>query len=455
MHTGPARGMRDFLPEDVRRRQYVIDIVRGVYERYGFEPLETPALENIETLTGKYGDEGDKLLYKVLRRGEGEASRETDLALRYDLTVPLARVVADNRSQLPKFFKRYQIQPVWRADRPQRGRFREFYQCDVDAIGSTSPVVEAEMIAAVSEVLQALGFSDFTVQVNHRGLLTAMLEGAGVAASKHGDALIAIDKLDKIGREKVAADLVARGIDAASAEVCLAAFEDAAAFTAIVERTEYGAAAKRNLDAIMTLSSATAAAGHVQFTPRLARGLSYYTGAIMEISVPDLAGSLGGGGRYDGLIGMFSGEQIPACGFSLGLERILVVMSERGMFPPAVQAAGPDVLVTIFDEPLTAESLRLANELRAASLRVELYPEALRRGKDLGKAFKYADTGTARFVAVLGEDEIARGEVKIKNLRTGDQQAVPRASVAEAIGPRTSDLGPRTTDLERRTSNER
>src|SRR6266850_3196696 len=174
--TRPARGMRDFLPEDVRRRDHVIGVVADVYRRYGFEPLETPALENIETLTGKYGEEGNKLIYKVLRRGEGESSGETDLALRYDLTVPLARVVADNPGKLPKFFKRYQIQPVWRADRPARGRFREFYQCDVDAIGSTSPVVEAEMIAAVSEVLQALGFKDFVVQLNHRALLTALLE---------------------------------------------------------------------------------------------------------------------------------------------------------------------------------------------------------------------------------------------------------------------------------------
>src|SRR6476469_1199419 len=210
--TQPARGMRDFLPEDVRRRQYVIDIVRRVYERYGFEPLETPALENIETLLGKYGEEGDKLLYKVLRRGEGEASGATDLALRYDLTVPLARVVADNRGKLPRFFKRYQIQPVWRADRPQRGRFREFYQCDVDAIGSTSPIVETEMIAAVSEVLQALGFRDFVVQLNHRALLTAMLDAAGIEAARHGDALIAIDKLDKIGRDGVVKDMAARGI---------------------------------------------------------------------------------------------------------------------------------------------------------------------------------------------------------------------------------------------------
>src|SRR5215831_13600691 len=235
-HTQPARGMRDFLPEDVRRRQYVIDIVRRVYERYGFEPLETPALENIETLTGKYGEEGDKLLYKVLRRGEGEASGTADLALRYDLTVPLARVVADNRGKLPRFFKRSQIQPVWRADRPQRGRFREFYQCDVDAIGSTSPVVEVEMIASVSEVLQTLGFRDFVVQLNHRALLTAMLDGAGVPTALHNSALVAIDKLDKIGRQGVAKELIERGIDAAATETCLRAFEDAAAYRELAGR---------------------------------------------------------------------------------------------------------------------------------------------------------------------------------------------------------------------------
>jgi histidyl-tRNA synthetase len=439
--------MRDFLPDDVRRRQYVIDVVRRVYERYGFEPLETPALENIETLTGKYGEEGNKLIYKVLRRGEGEASGETDLALRYDLTVPLARVVADNRGKLPRFFKRYQIQPVWRADRPARGRFREFYQCDVDAIGSTSPVVEAEMIAAVSEVLQTVGFKDFVVQLNHRELLTAMLDAAGVPAARHGDALIAIDKLDKIGHEKVTEDLVARGIDRGAADICLGAFEDLSAFDDLVRRSERGVAASRNVAEIMSLADATAAKGHVKFTPRLARGLSYYTGAIMEIAVPDLAGSLGGGGRYDGLIGMFSGEQIPACGFSLGLERILVVMTERGMFPPEIQASGPDVLVTIFDDDLTAESLKLAAELRKAGLRVELYPEPLKGGKNLGKAFKYADSRQARFVTVMGRDEFERGEAKIKNMKTGEQQTVVRGTVAEAIR-RTSHLAPRASDTE-------
>src|SRR5688572_19490174 len=217
----PARGMRDFLPADVRRRRHVIGVVEDVYQRYGFEPLETPALENIETLTGKYGEEGAKLIFKVLRRGEHEASGETDLALRYDLTVPLARVVGEHRGKLPKFFKRYQIQPVWRADRPARGRFREFFQCDVDVIGSRSPVVEVEILSAVSEILTTLGFADFTIQLNHRELLTQTLDSAGIDRALHDTALVAIDKLDKVGRDAVLSEMLARGIRAESAQAVL------------------------------------------------------------------------------------------------------------------------------------------------------------------------------------------------------------------------------------------
>src|SRR5687768_4890972 len=212
--TEPARGMRDFLPEDVRRREHVIGIVTRVYERYGYEPLETPAVENIETLLGKYGEEGNKLIYKILMRGEHEASGKADLALRYDLTVPLARVVAQHQAKLPRLFKRYQIQPVWRADRPARGRFREFYQCDVDSLGSTSPGVEAELCGAVADAMTELGFSDFQIRLNHRQLLTALLAAAGVPAECHGMALVTLDKLDKIGPEGVASELGERGIGA-------------------------------------------------------------------------------------------------------------------------------------------------------------------------------------------------------------------------------------------------
>src|SRR5688572_28257688 len=227
--TEPARGMRDFLPEDVRRREYVIGIIKRVYEGYGFEPLETPAAENLETLMGKYGEEGNQLIFKILKRGEHEASGQADLALRYDLTVPLARVVAQYQSKLPRLFKRYQIQPVWRADRPARGRFREFYQCDVDALGSTSPVVDAELCAAASDALAALGFDVFVIRLNHRQLLTALLSVAGVDAQLHGTALVAVDKLDKIGPEGVAKELTDRGIAADSAAALLEMFQTSAA----------------------------------------------------------------------------------------------------------------------------------------------------------------------------------------------------------------------------------
>jgi histidyl-tRNA synthetase len=234
----------------------------------------------------------------------------------------------------------------------------------------------------------------------------------------------------------VGEDLVARGVDRAAAETCLAAFEDLSAFERLVSTSEAGRSASENIATIRTLAESTPAKGHVQFTPRLARGLSYYTGAIMEITVPDLAGSLGGGGRYDGLIGIFCGEQIPACGFSLGLERILVVMGERAMFPAEVQASGPDVLVAQFDEAGTADTLRLAAELRQAGWRVEVYPDA----DKLGKQFKYAVTRKAGYVAILGADERARGEVTIKNMKTGEQASVPRVAAASHLAPRASHL---------------
>src|SRR5216684_7476840 len=226
--TKPPAGTRDFLPDDIRRREYVMGVVRDVYEKYGFEPLETPAFENIETLLGKYGEEGNKLIFKILKRGEHEHTGEADLALRYDLTVPLARVVAQYQNELPKFFKRYQIQPVWRADRPARGRFREFYQCDVDVLGSKSMVVEAELIAAASDALVALGFTDFTIRLNHRQVLTGVLDAAGIPRDKHVDALTALDKWDKAGdlaQLFVAEDLYARGITDESGEKLMRFFK--------------------------------------------------------------------------------------------------------------------------------------------------------------------------------------------------------------------------------------
>ncbi|MDE3156522.1 MAG: histidine--tRNA ligase [Acidobacteriota bacterium] len=441
LSTQPARGMRDFLPEDVRRREYVVGVIRRVYERYGFEPLETPAVENIETLLGKYGEEGNKLIFKILKRGEHEASGTADLALRYDLTVPLARVVAEHQAKLPKFFKRYQIQPVWRADRPARGRFREFYQCDIDAIGSTSTVVEVEVLSGVSEVLHELGFQDFVIRLNDRRLLTAMLEVAGVEAPRHGDALIALDKLDKIGADGVAAEFAARQIEPAAIGKLLPLFGGGAgatgangailrALATFIGAHETGQAAVGSLESMLALAGPTPASGHLRIDPSLARGLSYYTGAIMEIQVADLAGSLGGGGRYDNLIGMFLGRDVPACGFSLGLERILVVMGERGMFPADLAGAGCDVLVTIWNAGAMDDALGLAGEFRQAGLRVEVYPEA----DKIGKQLKYASGRQVPFVAVVGDDERAGGTVSLKDLRSGTQHTVRRAEAAAFIG---------------------
>ena len=441
--TNPARGMRDFLPADVRKRNYVIDVIKEVYESYGFEPLETPAVENLETLMGKYGEEGNQLIFRILKRGEKldlENSRSendlSDLALRYDLTVPLARVVANNKNDLPKYFKRYQIQAVWRADRPARGRFREFYQCDVDAIGSTSMTVEAEMISAFTQILRRLGFKDFVIRINHRKLLSDVLETAVVPAELHTDALVAIDKLDKIGTAGVHGELQRRGIAGDSAEMLLQIFEQTQKI--IDDGKDINRTVVANLLNIVSTGVLADIGKIIQYTegcpvqldPSLARGLSYYTGAIMEINVPDLAGSLGGGGRYDGLIGMFGKEQIPACGFSLGLERILVVMDERGMFPPEIAESTPaDVLVTIWNEETITESLKLAVELRQQGLRVTVYPEP----DKLGKQIKYADLIKVPYVAVLGESEIAERKVTIKAMRSGEQTTLPRSEAAAAI----------------------
>jgi histidyl-tRNA synthetase len=437
--TEPARGMRDFLPEEVRRREHVIGIIKRVYERYGFEPLETPAVENIETLLGKYGEEGNQLIFKILKRGEHEATGQADLALRYDLTVPLARVVAQYQSKLPRLFKRYQIQPVWRADRPARGRFREFYQCDVDSLGSTSPTVEAELCAAVSDALVELGFSDFLVRINHRELLTSILSRAGVGTHQHGDALVALDKLDKIGPEGVDGELANRGIEEQARNALLQAFlppssmERVAAF---VGGDAPGERALANLQAIVDLAGQTSAAGKLRFDASLARGLSYYTGAIMEINVADLAGSLGGGGRYDNLVGMFLGQNIPACGFSLGLERILVVMTERNMFPPTLATTPADVMIAPFDAAGAGAAMRLAATLRGAGLRVLVYPDA----EKIGKQIKYADSRGIPFVALLGDNEIRDETVTVKNLAAQTQdtwrQSDAGAKIVEALKQR-------------------
>ncbi len=443
MSTKPPSGTRDFLPDDVRRREHVMRVVRDVYESYGFEPLETPAFENIETLLGKYGEEGNQLIFKILRRGEHEASGQADLALRYDLTVPLARVVAQYQAELPRFFKRYQIQPVWRADRPAKGRFREFYQCDIDALGSTSAVVEAELIGAVSEVLGRLGFDNYVIRLNHRKALTALLESAGIPGPLHGEALTAVDKLDKIGVEGVEKEFLTRGIDADAGRKCLEYFTQASndltpeagleRFRAFVGAHDAGLAAADNLAEIVGLAAGGPGRGRIRLDASLARGLSYYTDAIMEIAVPDLAGSMGGGGRYDNLVGMFLGRDIPACGFSLGLERIIGVMTERGMFPAKVSRGPVDVMVTFLGDDLRSDALRLATELRGERLRVEVFPEGSRK---LDRALKYASGRNVPVLVILGQDEQERGEVTVRDLQTRQQDGVSRATAAVQIARR-------------------
>ena len=443
--TKPPSGMRDFLPEELLRRRYVIDLVRRTYELYGFSPVETPSIENLTTLLGKYGEEGDQLLYRILHRRDAlkraleaddiSESTLSDLGLRYDLTVPLARVVAQY-GDLPRFFKRYQIQPVWRADRPGRGRFREFYQCDVDVTGTGSLLAEADVLSAVSRVLQELGFNDFTIQLNHRDLLTSLIAAAGIDSDLEESALVAVDKLDKIGEEGVAGELVARGVEEGCAKKLLSLIqrddrETDQELAAKLKDSLSSEKATEAIDALLQLleiSAAGPAGSHLRLNPALARGLGYYTGPIFEITVDDLAGTLGGGGRYDGLVGMFGKQAIPAVGFSLGLERILLVMDERGMYPPL--QAGPQIVLCSMGLP-AEKVFSVAEALRAQGLRVEIYPEPAK----LGKQLQYADSPgvKAPCAAIIGEDELAQGTITLKALESGAQETIPVEEVAKNL----------------------
>ena len=449
--TKPPSGMRDFLPADVLRRREVIAVIQRVYEAHGFVPLETPSIEKLSTLLGKYGEEGDQLLYRLLHRRdalqrpleqaheEGRLPTEAELAdqgLRYDLTVPLARVVAQYR-ELPRYFKRYQIQPVWRADRPGKGRFREFYQCDVDITGSKSLIAEAEVCSAVSTVLRELGFTDFSIRLNHRELLRAMIRAAGIDPALEATALVAVDKLDKIGQDGVLAELSERGISPGAGRSLLELVDrapeaspesNAALLASLRERVDArGQAAVDGLRELLELCADNPAGAHLRVSPELARGLGYYTGPIFEIAVADLAGSLGGGGRYDDLVGMFGKQQVPAVGFSIGLERILVVMEERAMF--STLQAGPELMLCWFGVP-QASVLRVATALRAAGLRVEVFPDEAK----LGKQLQYADADgvKARFAGILGERELAAGQLAVKHLASGKQELLPLAEIDRA-----------------------
>lgn len=453
--TTPASGMRDFLPSEVARRNYVFDVIRDVYESYGFDPLETPAMERLSTLMGKYGEE-EKLIFRIMKRGEkltrtlagkngdgGEAPGEdnlADMALRYDLTVPLARIFAEYRHDLPRVFKRYQIGPVWRADRPQKGRYREFYQCDVDVIGSESMLVEAEVLSAAAEALRRLGFEDFRIHANHRKLLDAILENAGVSEDLRSDALTAIDKVDKIGHDGVKDELEDRGVSEQAWNILVplikwadpdtrpevSSDEFLQRMTEEVGHLQTGSVAIDELQKLLGYTDETPAGDHIYLDPSLARGLSYYTGAIFEIRSDDFPGSLAAGGRYDELIGMFSKKDVPACGFSLGVERILDLMDDRDMFETDETPA--DVMVAVWNRDFAPDSLSIARDLREAGLRVDLYP-----GDDdrFGKQFGYADDRDIPFVAIFAPDEKEQGVVSVRDMESGDQHEIDRQRVGE------------------------
>lgn len=448
-NTAPLSGTRDFLPLDVLRRNYVIEIIQRVYQSYGFEPLETPIMERLETLLGKYGEEGDQLIFRVMKRGDKlqrallntpTENSVSDAGMRYDLTVPLARVVAEYRSSLPRYFKRYQIQSVYRADRPAKGRYREFFQCDVDIVGSTSQTVEAEVLAAGAQVLEELGFGSddhpFRLRLNHRGILRGLMEVSGVPPEKEGEALVAIDKLDKIGMDGVRKELNGRGIAAEAAEKLLRTMDAAPTgstetlnwLSDLLEESQLGSKGVNDLKNVVVYAAYGPAAPYLHIDPYLARGLSYYTGAIYEIEFPGFSGSGGGGGRYDELVGMFSGQQIPACGFSLGLERILLLMEEQGLFPEKL-AGQPQVLVTQFDDSTVGDSFALAQKLRAAGLRVDLYPDNDRYGRQ----FKYAEERRIRYALLVSPRELEQHVIALKDLESGDQTEIPAAEIVETL----------------------
>jgi histidyl-tRNA synthetase len=420
--ANPASGTRDFLPAEVVRREHAFATIRTRFQAHGFEPLDTPAFERLEVLTGKYGEEGDQLIFKILRRGEHEATGDADLALRYDLTVPLARVAARYGSQLPTPFRRYHIAPVWRADRPGKGRYREFFQCDVDTVGSDSLVADAATLQAVADVLDGLGLSGFRIQLNSRRALHGLIEAYGVPEQLEGSALVALDKLAKIGIEGVGRELTDRGVPGAAVTALtddLSADPGLAAVRERIAATERGAAGLAEVDEVLRLTGEVPG-GTIEHAPVMARGLSYYTGPVFEVVHDALDVTIAAGGRYDGLIGMFQSSDVPATGGSLGIERILLLLEQ---LEDGAVRSGPDVLVTVLDDDGAADALALATRIRAAGHRAEPYTGG--GSRKLGKQLKYADRRGVRVAVIRGADERAAATVTVKDLVAGDQTTVP------------------------------
>jgi histidyl-tRNA synthetase len=421
----PPSGTRDFLAPQWEARERAFTRIRSVFARYGFEPLVTPAFERLDVLLGRYGDDGDKLIFKILRRGEHEETGEADLALRYDHTVPLARVAAAYGSQLPAPYKRYAIGPVWRADRPGRGRYREIAQCDLDTLGTSSPMADAEVICAVHDVLADLGLEGFRFLLNSRRVLAGLLQAFGVPGDLGPGVLITLDKLDKLAPGEVIAELAGRGLpqeQAAPLVGALTAGDAAEQIRDALKTSDEGAAGLDEVDSLLSLLAGQIPEGRVMFTPRLVRGLSYYTGPIWEVAARGGAGSLAGGGRYDHLISQLGGPDMPATGGSLGMERILMLLPDSGAAHTRL-----DVAVTIMDERHAARSFAFAAAARAAGLRASIYLGA--SGK-LGRQLRWASDAGARWALIYGSAEEEAGTVTVRDMTSGEQTAVPIGGLA-------------------------
>jgi histidyl-tRNA synthetase len=445
------QGTRDFGPEVVRKRQYIFNTIRSVFELYGFQPLETPAMENLETLMGKYGEEGDKLIFKILNNGlsedkkqqqaregfekvlEGKNVKEiTERALKYDLTIPFARYVAMNQGQLTFPFKRYQIQPVWRADRPQRGRYREFYQCDADVVGSNSLLNEVELVNIYNEVFNQLGLPGYELRINSRKILAALAEFCG-GMDKMIDITIAIDKLDKIGLDKVKEELTNRGLNEEQVgtiekylNITGSNEEQLQQINALLGHLENGKKGVEELEYVNRQSGI----GNLIIDFTLARGLNYYTGIIFEAKAPATVkmGSIGGGGRYDDLTGLFGVPNIPGVGISFGVDRIYDVLDELKLFPEGVYT-GTQVLFFNLGPAESSIAFSAMQSLRKQGVRCELYHEQAK----MDKQFKYAEKKNIGFIVIIGSQEILNNTVVVKNLKTGVQETVELANLSNKL----------------------
>lgn len=433
------KGTRDFSPEEMAKRNYIFNTIRDVYHLYGFQQIETPAMENLSTLMGKYGEEGDKLLFKILNSGDcfsgiscdelleknpvKFAAKACEKGLRYDLTVPFARFVVQHRNEISFPFKRYQIQPVWRADRPQKGRYREFYQCDGDVVGSDSLINEVELIQIMDEVFHRFGIR-VCIKMNNRKILSGIAEILG-AADKIVDITVAIDKLDKIGLEKVNDELREKGLSEEAISklqpvIMLSGTnrEKIASLKEILATSETGMKGIAEMEFILDRIEKLALRAELELDLTLARGLNYYTGAIFEVKALDVQiGSITGGGRYDNLTGVFGMEGVSGVGISFGADRIFDVLNQLDLYPKdALQTT--QLLFVNFGEKEEAYLLPLVAQVRAAGIRTELYPESAKMKKQMS----YADTKKIPYVAIVGETEMAEGKINVKNMITGEQQ---------------------------------